>query len=48
VRPLDVYIRADEKARGLCHVSVEELKEENDLRSSRIYPGQVLTIPSGG
>jgi LysM repeat protein len=29
-------------------VSVDELKEENDLRSSRIYPGQVLTIPSGG
>jgi hypothetical protein len=29
-------------------VSVAELKEENDLRSSLIYPGQVLTIPSGG
>jgi LysM repeat protein len=29
-------------------LSVDELKEESDLRSSRIYPGQVLTIPSGG
>jgi LysM repeat protein len=28
--------------------SVEELKQENNLDSSRIFPGQVLTIPPGG
>jgi hypothetical protein len=29
-------------------VSVAELKEENELDSSRIYPGQILKIPAGG